>query len=141
MRSTAWNAPATLRAADVIVPPELGSLMVSLVDEYDAARKAELEAKASKTILSARLRDVLLQIDPELPDFGARVMLAGKRVAVVKHSPRGVVPARAKKWAEEHPEEAEPFMVTTTALDYRALLDTSVPDHYDLLKRVGYYFG
>lgn len=127
--------------SDVVVPPELGAKMVALVDEYDEAKRKELEAKASKTILGARLRDLLLLIDPELPDFGARVMLAGEQVAVVKHSPPGVIPARAKAWAAEHPEEAEPFTVTQTVLDYRALLDTGIPGDYDLLKRVGYYFG
>lgn len=130
-----------VKMSDVKVPPELAGQMLELVDGYRDAKDKELEAKATKTILSARLRDLLLLIDLELPEFGARVLVNGANVATIKHSPRGVIPTRAKAWAEDHPDDAEQFMVTEPVLDTRALLETQIPDDYDLLKRIGYYFG
>ena len=125
----------------VDVPEEHADEMLELVDQYHKFKDAEADAKASKAIVVAKLTYLLGQLGPDMPEYGAPVLVDGREVAVIKSSPRQVNHRRAALWAEEHQDAAQPFIEWASKVNTKALIESGVADDYDLLNRVGYYFA
>ena len=125
----------------VDVPDERADEMLELVEQYHRFKDQEADAKASKAIVVAKLTRLLELLGPDMPEYGAPVLVDGREVAVVKNSPRQVNHRRAELWAAEHQDEAQPFIEWASKVNTRALIESGVADEYDLLNRVGYYFA